>query len=97
VDSGQLAATLGVSREPANKYRKEFREIERLYPEKLDNFRYRLPKKKYVKPTDPRYPELFALLPGLMEQETTVQVQVIPLWKSYRIARPKGCSLNQFG
>jgi hypothetical protein len=51
-DSCQLAATLGITRETVNKYRIEFREIERLYPEKLDNFRFRLPKKKYVKPTD---------------------------------------------
>jgi len=95
-DSAQMAATLGICATTVNKYRKEFREIERLYPEKLSNFRYRLPKTKYVKPVGPRYAELISLLPSLMENEITPQVQVIPLWTSYRIADPKGYSLNQF-
>lgn len=95
-DSFALSQKVGLSRETVNKYRKEFREIQRQHPEKLKDFKFRLPKNKYIKPTDSRYPELLELLPNLMESSTTLQVQLIPLWQDYRAIRPGGYSLQQF-
>ncbi len=91
-----LAKKVGLTQTTVNKYRKEFGEIRRLYPEKLKDFKYRLPKTKYVKANDYRYPELIAALPALMENEATLQVQLIPLWNSYRKQYQKGYGLQQF-
>jgi hypothetical protein len=95
-DSLELATKLGLCATTVNKHRKEFREISRLYPDQLANFKFRLPKVKYVKPIDPRFPELINMLPSLMERSTTLQVQLIPLWQDYRILKPMGYSLQQF-
>jgi transposase len=95
-DSLDLATKLGLCATTINKYRKEFREIEKRYPDKLSDFKFRLPRTKYVKSIDPRYPELIGLLPALMENSVGLQVQLIPLWQDYRARRPKGYSLQQF-
>ncbi|HEY8929520.1 MAG TPA: IS630 family transposase [Mucilaginibacter sp.] len=96
VNSLELATKLGLCASTINKYRKEFREIKKHYPDKLSDFKFRLPKKKYIRPVDERYDELIALLPGLMECAVTPQVQLIPLWQAYRETRPGGYSLQQF-
>lgn len=95
-DSALLAEKVGLCTTTINKYRKEFREIQRLYPKKLNNYKFRLPKQKYVKPISPRYPELIRLLPELMDRATAPQVQLIPLWEIYRKECPNGYSLQQF-
>lgn len=95
-DSKLLAEKVGLCMTTVNKYRKEFREIQKQYPDKLANFKFRLPKEKYTKPVSPRYPELIGMLPKLMESATTLQVQIDPLWASYRLVCPKGYSLQQF-
>jgi transposase len=96
VRSAELAKTLGITYCTVNKYRKEFSEIARLYPEKLHNYGFLLPLKKYIKPVDPRHEELHRLLPGLMENSRTTIVNIRPLWLDYRAIRPEGFYLATF-
>ncbi len=95
-DSHLLAKKLSLSDTTINKYRKEFREIARLYPHKIHDFKFRLPKNKYIRPVDPRLREMITLLPLLIDNSTTLQIQLIPLWKDYRNVCTKGYSLSRF-
>ncbi|MBS1504636.1 MAG: hypothetical protein JST32_21430, partial [Bacteroidetes bacterium] len=95
-DSKKLAKELGVCTSTVNKYRKEFREIQRRFPGKLKKYGFRLPFKWAGHPPDPRQKELYAVLPMLVDNMTTSYVKVGQLWNDYRSLYPDGFSLSAF-
>ena len=95
-NSKELSEKLGICRCTVNKYRKEFREMQRLYPSRLKKYGCRMPMKWYIQLPDPRHEELHELLPALMDQVTTEFVKVGALWKEYKKMIPGGFCYSCF-
>jgi transposase len=96
IDSNDLAKKLGICRCTVNKYRREFREMQRLYPRRLKKYGCRMPMKWYKQLPGPRHDELHKILPALMDEVTTSYVKVGPLWQAYKNLYPDGLSYNIF-
>ncbi|MEZ2339367.1 IS630 family transposase [Mucilaginibacter sp. RCC_168] len=89
-----IARELQIQKDTVYKYFKEFREIERLYPHKLKDFTFLLPKKQG--PRYPFYDELMSVLPDLVENTKLPYLEKVSLWKEYRQLYPRGCGLYFF-
>jgi transposase len=90
----KIARELRIQRDTVYKYFKEFKEIERLYPHKLKDLTFELPKPE--RPKHPFHDELKNALPDLIENATTTSLERLGLWKQYRVLYPKGCGLYFF-
>jgi transposase len=94
VNGAKIAGELGIQRDTVYKYFKEFKEIGRLYPNKLKDFTFDLPKP--ARPKHPFHDELKHVLPDLIEQATTTTLERLGLWQQYRVLYPNGCGLYFF-
>ncbi|MFI5161237.1 MAG: IS630 family transposase [Sphingobacteriales bacterium] len=93
LSGAKIAEALHIQRDTAYRYINEFKEIERLYPKKLKDFTFMLPKP--AKP-NPRYNELIAVFPRLIENAQTNVLEIVRLWEQYRILYPAGYHLYHF-
>jgi transposase len=95
-DSLELAKKLCICRCTVNKYRKEFREMQQLYPRRLKKYGSRMPMKWRIPQPGARHEELHQALPALIDKVTTSFVKVGALWQDYRRLYPDGLSYNIF-
>jgi transposase len=89
-----LALELGLNRKTVSGHIREFREIQRLYPDQAKNLAFRLP--KHPRPRTRLYQELIALLPDLIERAATPRLMLVHLWADYRSVYPRGYGLFWF-
>src|SRR5437879_2689065 len=93
----KLAVELHLLPHTVYKYRREFREIERLYPHKLKDFTFMLPRMtRQGLPKSSRYDELIKALPGLVDNARTLYLDSVSLWKDYRNLYPNGYCQDKF-
>lgn len=95
-DANVLAKKLGICVDSVYKYRREFREIQRKYPQMLKKYGFRLPKKRPKRHFNARHAALYEILPTLIDQATTSYIKVGDLWKAYIRVQPDGFSYNIF-
>jgi transposase len=95
-DSFGLAKKLGICYCTVNKYRREFRDMQRLYPRLLKKYGCRMPMKWYQPVPGPRHKELHKILPALMDEATTTCIKVGHLFTAYKKLYPDGLSYNIF-
>jgi transposase len=91
----RIARELHIQKDTVYKYFQAFREIERLYPSKLKDFTFLIPKPKPLKL--PFYAQMIAVLPELVDQyAATGTLEILTLWKMYRARYPRGYGLYFF-
>src|SRR5579863_7398192 len=92
----KLAAVLLVGRSTVDKYISEFKEIRRLYPQKLNDFNFLLPRNKQIWHKSPKFDELIKALPGLVENSTAYALDSVNLWQDYKKIYPHGYCQETF-
>jgi len=90
----RIARELHIQRDTVTAYFKEFREIEERFPGKIRDFSFLLPRPKPFKL--PAYAQLIAALPELVDGAETGTLEILSLWKRYRLLYPQGYGLYYF-
>ena len=94
VSCRELGRELGISHETVGKYVRQFREIRRLFPHKLGDHTFVLPRPP--RPENQLLEELKNILAELIENPEATSLERLALWKQYRVLCPKGYSLFWF-
>jgi transposase len=89
-----LAAELGLHRRTVGKHAEKLKQIKTLYPAKLPDFTFVLPKK--IRPRTRLFQELMAILPDLIDRADTPCLFAESLWADYRKVYPQGYGLYWF-
>ena len=92
----ELSQRIGLSIRTIYIYRVEFEVIREIYPDKLNDFKFRLVYNRFVKSNDPRYKPLIAMLPSLMDEITGFKIEINRLHKRYLLRCPEGYGIGRF-
>lgn len=91
-----LSRELSICRTTMRKYRAECEQIALSYPNRLRDFKFRLPTAKKIAVKSPMYYQLIDALPRLVDQTKQHRVFVEHLWQDYRQVYPSGYGFHWF-
>ncbi|RYE38433.1 MAG: hypothetical protein EOP48_27110, partial [Sphingobacteriales bacterium] len=90
------AASLALSPRTIKRYCDEFEKIKDLYPGKLKDMSFFLPRLKKEHRQTHLYNDLVAILPKLISEQKKRPILALPLWRKYNDIYPDGYKYNAF-
>ena len=92
----QISLETGHSCSTVRNYCVEFQQIKQIYPDKLNDFRFFLPRHYFEKPISDRHQELRAIFPDLVASDPFKRLTLANLFRSYQLRYTCKFSESQF-